>query len=477
MQIRNDMKLLLLILIFISVRAAAEGADPKMEKIIGDVNPKGPGGVVFVVKNGEAIFNRSYGLANLEHGVRITADTPFQLASLSKQFTAFAIMLLESRGEIKLDDSICKYLTALPEVQCQIQIYHLLYHTSGLRESTHLWEMSGGRHDDTIQQNNLARLIQRQESLNFTPGSQWQYSNSGYIFLAEIISAVSKTSYSNWMQENIFSPLNMPSTMVFDDSGVIVKGRAHSYHQKITVENAVSNATDYGAGNILSTANDLAKWLENFSSGKLGGIKVRDKMMSKGAINSGESISYGYGLFHQSHGGLSRVFHGGGVAGFSHAMSYYPTINAGVITLSNTSSAHSKKINDRTAEYFFAKDMNAKQALDMNYTGMYQYRGTKKERDFTAQKMRLDAYTGCYYSQELDSHYRLSGSDQLLAITHIRHGTHQLTPKSKDIFEMDVYEWFQGEVKFLRKHGRVTDALFSNPRTRNLRFNKVTCRS
>lgn len=185
-----------------------------------------PGGVVAVVRSGEIVFAEGYGLANVEHDIPNTPSTPYHLASGSKQFTAIAVAMLSEQGRISLDDDVRTYLPELPDYGSTITLRHLATHTSGLRDHWALWAMSGGRMDDVFRKDDLLRLIVQQQELNFEPGTQHLYSNSGYLLLAEVVARVTDQPFADWMDEHVFTPLGMEDTVVLDDPEQIVPGRA-----------------------------------------------------------------------------------------------------------------------------------------------------------------------------------------------------------------------------------------------------------
>ena len=203
--------------------------DNQIDKLFSGYNRATPGVAVAVVKDGKIIFKKGYGTANLEYDLPITTKTVFQIASVSKQFTAFSIYLLEKQGKISLEDDVRKYLPEVPDVGKTIKIKHLLAHTSGIKDQTALLTLAGWRMDDVTTTQHILRLISRQKELNFEPGSQYLYSNSGYTLLAETVKRVSGGSFAEFTKKSIFEPLGMTDTQFYDDFERIVKNRADSY--------------------------------------------------------------------------------------------------------------------------------------------------------------------------------------------------------------------------------------------------------
>lgn len=349
-----------------------------------------PGGVIAVVTNGNIEFAKGYGMANLEYNVPNKPQTPYHIASVSKQFTAFAIAMLANRGELSLDDNLRTYIPELYNYSAKITLRHLLTHTSGLRDQWGLWAMSGGRMDDVIRQEDLFRLIMNQHDLNFTPGSEYLYSNTGYMLLAEIVERVTGVEFGIWMENYIFSPLEMNSTQIYDDHERIVEGRAYSYqYGRNSIKKEVLSYANYGATSVFTTAIDLAKWLHNFDVKELGGPQVFDQMQERGVLISGDTLNYALGIVIGVYRGLRRIQHGGADAGYRTMLTYYPEINAGIIVLSNIASFNVTRTTNEVSDLFFAEHMTQK--------GEESFQDA--ETGNTVAKELLHAYEGSYQTE------------------------------------------------------------------------------
>ncbi|MGB5781833.1 MAG: serine hydrolase, partial [Eudoraea sp.] len=197
-------------------------------------NKETPGAAVAVVQNGAIVYKKGYGMSNLEYDIPIVPSTIFHIASVSKQFTAFSILLLESEGKLKLDDDIRKYIPEVPDFGKTITLRHLASHTSGLRDQWNLLAMAGWRLDDVITKEHVLKLISKQQELNFDPGEEYMYCNTGFTLLAEVVARVSGVSFATFTKERIFKPLKMNNTLFYDDHEKIVKNRAYSYHSDNT---------------------------------------------------------------------------------------------------------------------------------------------------------------------------------------------------------------------------------------------------
>ena len=530
----------------------------KVDQMMAPYRADTPGGVVAVVRGGEIAFSAVYGLANVEYGVPNTRSTPYHMASVSKQFTAFAVVLLSLEGKLGLDDDVRKYLPEVPDFGHTITLRHLLNHTSGIRDHWTLWAMSGGRMDDVIRQQDLMRLVTRQRDLNFEPGAEHLYSNTGYLLLSEVVTKVSGRPFGEWMKANVFEPLGMSATQIYDDHERLVPGRAYSYqYSKDGLSKAVLSYANSGATSLFTTAEDLARWLRNFRTGQVGGKRAIELLQVPGVLNGGKTIDYALGVGIGEQNGLRRVSHGGGDAGFRTWLAYYPEIDAGVVVLGNVASFDAGGIGTRVAEVFFAGEMRAKKparakdagagkgaaepvpaelgralagvfviengpyvtiayedgklssqvegqpAVALLPEGDKTFRVDVPEPDvriaFEADQggavdkavlhqdgekpMRrvakwepdadaLAAYTGRYYSPELETFYTVSLEDKKLIIGHRRHGDSALTPREKDVFASG--EWWIGKVTFVRdQDGHIGSMSMSNGRVRNLRFERV----
>ena len=338
----------------------------KIDQAMAIYNESSPGGVVAVVRNGKINFVKGYGLANVEYNIPNTASTPYHMASVSKQFTAYAIVMLSKEGKLSLEDDVRKYIPNLADFGATITLRHLLNHTSGLRDHWALWAMSGGRMDDVIRQEDLIRLIERQRDLNFAPGEEHLYSNTGYLLLSEVVSSVSGEKFSQWMHKHVFKPLGMNSTQIYDNHEKIVKGRAYSYYSSSEgLAKSVLSYANSGATSLFTTAEDLALWLQNFKTGEIGGMSVIKDMQVQGVLNNGKEIDYALGIVIGEQGGLRKISHGGADAGFRTSLSYYPTINSGVIILGNISSFPAFSLANTVAETFFESEMIAKPSAEI----------------------------------------------------------------------------------------------------------------
>jgi CubicO group peptidase (beta-lactamase class C family) len=318
--------------------------------------PATPGAAVAVFKDGAVLYKRGYGIANLEYDIPITSTTVFHVASVSKEFTAFAIALLASQGRLSLDDDIRKYLPEVPDFGKTITIRHLIHHTSGLRDQWELLAMAGWRLDDVITKAHILKMVHHEKELNFNPGDEHLYCNTGYTLLAVIVERVTGQSFRQYTQENIFKPLGMANTHFHDDHEMIVKNRAYSYDPQKGGEFKLSalNYANVGATSLFTTVEDLGRWIHNFDDGKVGGKAVIEQMYRQGALNSGKPITYAFGLDIGAYRGLRRVAHSGGDAGYRSYILWFPDEKFGVTVLSNLGSFNPGRLAYQVADLYLA---------------------------------------------------------------------------------------------------------------------------
>lgn len=296
-----------------------------------------PGCAVSVMRKGRVAAARGYGMANLEYGVPIEPSSVFHVASVSKQFTAFAVGLLVADGLVSWDDDIREYVPELPETGHRITLDHLAHHTSGLRDQWELLIMAGWRWEaDVVRQRDVLHVLGRQRDLNFTPGTDFLYSNSGYTLLAAVVERVTGESLREFARERIFGPLDMDRTVFRDDHETLVPERAYAYAPD-SAEGWKISIPDFaivGASSLFTTVEDLAKWERNLRTGEVGGPQVVDGMLHRVRIG-GERHGYAHGLVVEEHRGLRTVSHGGADAGYRSHFLRYPDQDLAVAVLCN----------------------------------------------------------------------------------------------------------------------------------------------
>lgn len=300
-----------------------------------------PGGVAAVIQNGRIVYETAYGMADLERGVAVTPRSVFEIGSVSKQFTAMCMLLLEHDGKLSLDDDIRSHVPEMPEYEEPITLRHLLHHTSGIRDIETLIPLTGWHYPSYYSMARQIELITRQRALNFAPGERYLYSNSGYLLLAEVVRRVSGKTLREFAAERIFEPLGMRHTVFFDHPTQVIPGRAIPY----------SNGDDgeylmelwflpfAGPSGLYTNLEDLARWDANFYDNRLGGgAALIERMEIPGRLADGEAIDYAAGLVIGENDGHRIIRHGGAWMGYRSSMVRYPEERLTVIQLANGSS-------------------------------------------------------------------------------------------------------------------------------------------
>ena len=364
----------------------------KIDSLFAKADKSTPGYAIGIVRNDSLIYAKGFGMANLEYSVPVTPETIFHMASVSKQFTAFSIVLLAKQGKLDLDDDIRKYLSWFPDLKEKITIRNLLHHTSGIRDQWQLLAMSGTRLDDVITQNQIIKILSKQQALNFKPGDQFSYSNSNFTMLAEIIKSVTGQTLRQFTDSAIFKPLGMNNTHFHDDYMEIVKDRSYSYFKIDSAHfaNAVLSYSNAGATSLFTNINDMSKWIMNFYDHTVGDQKDIDQLTEKGRLNNGKEISYALGINVDTYKGWKQFSHSGGDAGYRTYLTVFPDLKTGIAVFSNDGDGEPW---DKT--YSIAK-------LLINDTAKNKVEEKKSDSSTAILKdtMRFKNYAGDYISEE-----------------------------------------------------------------------------
>jgi len=338
-----------------------ERLDQLLSAFVGDSTP---GAIVAVFRKGEVVHYQSVGMANLTFGIPFDRDTVSNIGSVSKQFTAFAVVKLAADGLLSLDDDVRKYFPEIPDLGHVVTVRNILNHTSGYREFLNLLFMAGVRLDngDFISRDEVLRILERQPALQDEPGSRYNYNNTAYALAALLVEQVTETPFQVWMKENVFMPLGMTHTRIRSHTGEIVPNAAEGYVSadeapyRIGIDLGGGGGATMGPGGVYTTIDDLAKWIGNFKSGEVGGTDVIAEMMTPQIETPGTDRFYALGLVVDKQRGLSRISHGGADTAHRAELIYFPEIDAGVVAMSNNGSFDSSMARE-VAAAFFAADM------------------------------------------------------------------------------------------------------------------------
>jgi len=397
-----------------------------------------PGYAIGIVRNDSLIYAKGYGTANLEYNVPISPETIFHMASVSKQFTAFSIILLAQQGKLNLDDDIHKYLPWFSGVKDKITIRNLLNHTSGIRDQWELLAIAGTRLDDVITQEQIVKILSKQTALNFKPGDEWSYSNSGFTMLAEIVKSVTGKTLRQFTDSVIFKPLGMNNTHFHDDYMEIVPNRSYSYFDmgKGKYANAVLSYSNAGATSLFTNVNDMSKWLMNFYQHKVGNQETIDLLTQKTKLNNGKVQDYAAGISNDMYHGQKRYSHNGGDAGFRTNVGVFPDLKMGFIVFSNMGEADPSGKADQITN-LFVKDPSPKKG------GHAKKKYTDLDMAVLKDSAAIKKFTGDYISDD-GAHFAYHLKNQKLYWITPNGSSNLLIKAERDTFEM----FNQPDVKF-----------------------------
>ena len=352
---------LLAVVLVAAVTAAVSGAarqaaspEARVGAVLAKWNQTTPGCAVGVSLEGKNVLEKVAGMADLEHDVPIKPDTIFEAGSVSKQFTAAAVLLLARDGKLSLDDQVRKYVPELPDYGAPLTIRHMLNHTSGLRDWGSVAAIAGWPRGTRVHTHaHVLDIVSRQRVLNFPSGTRYSYSNTGYNLAAIIVSRVSGQSFAEFSRARLFAPLGMSRTSWRDDYTRIVKDRAIAYSDGsggFTTEMPFENI--HGNGGLLTTVGDLLRWTRNFSQPVVGDAAFVKEEQEPGRFNDGRAHAYALGLFVGTYQGLREVSHSGATAGYRAWLSEYPERKLAVAVLCNVSSGNATQYAHAIADVY-----------------------------------------------------------------------------------------------------------------------------
>lgn len=330
----------------------APGKLARLEALFEGIADDTPGCAVGVVENGETLFARGYGLASLEHGVPITAGSRFYVASLSKQVAAMAVLLAVDAGRLDLGESIRKTIPELPTYLDGVTIRHLLTHTGGVRDYFPLGFLAGLSPEHTYGEADVLEIVARQRALNFTPGDQFAYSNSGYVLLSIAVERATGKRLDDFAREAMFAPLGMNASRFQHDHSAVVPDKAFGYAKHGDQWSVANSTLDVvGDGGMYASLDDMLAWAKNLIAPRVGASAIV-RMQTPETLTDGASTGYGMGLVTSRHRGLAMLEHSGGLAGYRTQLQVYPSDGFGVVVLCNDAAVPPQLISRRVAEIF-----------------------------------------------------------------------------------------------------------------------------
>ena len=448
--------------------ASSDGpTHPGVDAVFADLDRDGPGAAVGVLLDGEVVHRAGYGIAHLDHGVPITPGTVFDIASISKQFGAMAALLLEADGRLDLDEDVRAYVPQVPDFGVRITARHLIHHTSGIRDWVHVMSLAGLERSDVISFDRILRMLFEQQAVNFDPGAEYAYSNTGYNLLARVIETQSGMSFREFTRQRIFEPLGMSRTHFSDDHLEVVPGRAESYSPDANAGfvRQLNQLTALASSSLNTTIDDFILWMRNYETGEVGGEEMVRTMREQGVLNDGETLAYAHGLTVGQHRGLSNFGHGGSWAGYRTNFVRFPEQDLSIAVFCNVSDCDPAGRALRVAEVFAGEVMGpAPEPV-----------GTAEITDAPPAmptEAQLREYAGRYRSPELDMTYEIVVEGGSLVAHHWRTGPSILAPAGEDAFSGNPRLF--PELRFRRDgSGRVVAFTVTGGRVRDLIFERV----
>jgi CubicO group peptidase (beta-lactamase class C family) len=343
-----------------SAQPIAEGAalDPaRIDPLFSAFTDQTPGCAASIVRDGRTIYARGFGLADLSHRAPIRPDTVFEIASVTKQFTALAVLLLEADGKLRLDDSVQQHLPEVARLITQpVSLRQLLHHTGGLVGYQELMELAGVAYEDVVRPADVLRTIAILPALHSPPGTRFAYSDTGYVLLAQVVARLGGGSLDAFLQQRVFGPLGMTSTYVYNDHRRVVPHRARAYEPngqqgwRLSESNWVMD----GDAGVHSTALDMARWAAEVTRPRVLPPPVIESLRTPGRLNDGSPMTYGMGQYVRPYRGLPSAMHSGGWVGYRSMLMHFPTQDASVVVLCNVANAPAGQLAQRMVDEVLA---------------------------------------------------------------------------------------------------------------------------
>ncbi|ULQ52962.1 serine hydrolase domain-containing protein [Flavihumibacter fluvii] len=433
-----------------------------LDKIMARYLPEHPGAQLSISRNGQVIYSKAAGYANLETATPLTTNSIIEAGSVSKQFTAAAILLLQQQGKLLVQDDIRKYIPELPDYGVTITLDQMMHHTSGLRDWGNITALTGWpRGSKAFTNADVLKIICRQKHLNHIPGAEYIYSNSNYNLFAIIVERLSGQSLADFTRKYIFEPAGMSCTQWRNDYTRIVKNRATAYEKKgagYVID--MPNEDAYGNGGLLTTTEDLLRWTRFYTSNQLGNPSILPNQLRTAPFNNGQSNKYAAGLNVDTVMGWPNISHSGATAGYRAFLEFYPDMNLAIAWLSNAGSIYPGPSIISQVRTVMVKNKDA-----------VQIPSAKQDLPKTSVPLPGSAalleYAGTYYSEEADATLSFVNKEGQLFFVNSRDEENLLTPTGADGFS-----FFSSLFKFDRKKKKITGFLYSDGRVRNLAFRK-----
>ena len=432
--------------IFLVPGGPTRAADPtaaEIDRVFSEYDrTTSPGCALGVVKEGKLVYKRGYGMANLEYGIALSPSSVFRTASVGKQFTAMAIAILDQQGELSLDDPLGKFFPEFPDWAKTTKVRHLVHHTSGIRDYLTLAWLAGMGDEAYYSDEFALDLLSRQEALNFPPGSDHLYSNSGYLLLAHIVKRATGQSLREWAAENMFASLGMEHSHFHDDHTHIVPNRADGYAPtEDGYEISMTTLDMVGDGGVYTTIEDFLLWDRNFYDNTLGKgcEELIETVTTPGTLNQDEPMTYAFGLDVDEYRGLPMVSHGGGFVGFRTDTIRFPEQHLSVVVYCNRADADPNRFSREVAALYLADVMEPKRGSDGVDTG--------EDQGVEVALADLQRVAGHYWNEERRESREIALNEDQLYYLFTKEDHFQLAPLGDDQFALNGL-WYAADVRF-----------------------------
>lgn len=418
-----------------------------------------PGVALAIIEQGQNIYSGQRGISNIEYNIAITDSTAFHIASVSKQFTAFLAVSLAKEGKLSLDDDIRKYLPELKYLPYKIKLRQLANHTHGLPNLFELAQIRGIEPSDRMTHKEVVEMLLHIKQVNFKPGEKFEYNNTGFVLLAEIIERVSGKAFQDILKDKIFIPLQMTNSLAVNTSSLIVKNKAYSYRANDGKhENYAFNMMANGSSGISTTTKDLSKWVINWQYPSPENREILNEMLRPTILNSGETVRYGLGVESKIYKGLELVFHGGGDAGYRSYILNVPKYNFSVVILGNNNDFKPFEFVYEIVDLFL-KEHEKETSLPMktNYT-------TQELKQFTG---TYEMFPGSLFSIIAENnalYYQAFGTDKKIQLPVIGDGifANPYLPISNFSFDKNICTYHIADFKYPSKSVKVNIPKLTN---------------
>ena len=377
--------------------------------------PDSPGCALAVAQDGDLVYTRGYGYANLDYDIPVTPQTVFDVASVTKQFVAAVANMLALDGTVSLDDGVRQWLPELPEYASPVTLRHLIYHAGGLRDYLNLFPLAGAGDYYSVSREQLLAMMSRQHEPVFAPGERYEYSNTGYMLLAHALERAAGKSVGELARERIFEPLGMDGSLMYEDRERIIPRRATGYHRDDSGGLRIVHNYNFeiaGDGQLYTTVEDLLRWDDYLHGADKPAI--HESMLTEGTLNNGEPIGYAHGITPGEYRGLRTVGHSGHSWGFLTELRRYVESRLSIAVSCNAEYGDPGELARRVADHYLADQLGPEESDDEEDDA-----GEEVEDSHpvpSPSPTELAQFTGSFFSAELDATYRFAVADGGLVV-------------------------------------------------------------